>query len=225
MRDDSITAILEDCASRIKELEHSNVENALQIGQHLERAFAACKRGEFVCWIEREFAWSYETACRYRRVARLAATCHCDSFVDLNISLSAVHLLAALDDVAVAQKVLDAARNQRVTRRIAEELAAEAEPPEAIESASEEPAGGAEKDAEPETAPSAVRSPPPTLRWLRQAVRLTDEQWKREVGEFGGPASVSALIRALDDKHRAIFGRDAVTAAADRAEGRSRRAA
>lgn len=95
-------------ARRIKSLASKTAELAIQIGQELFDVKEVLGHGHFGPWLQAEFGWSERTAQNYMR---LYHTFKNANFADLNIGLSALHLLAspAVDDDTRAA-ALDLAR-------------------------------------------------------------------------------------------------------------------
>jgi hypothetical protein len=59
---------LDTIADDINQLERANI---FDIGGLLIEAKAQCEHGQWMPWLETEFAWSADTAERYMKVARL----------------------------------------------------------------------------------------------------------------------------------------------------------
>jgi Protein of unknown function (DUF3102) len=83
---------LDDIAVEIRALERSN---AFDTGDLLIEAHDACEHGEWYAWLEREFAWSEDTADNYMRAARLAAKSR--TVRDLKVPMRIIYDLA--DDI------------------------------------------------------------------------------------------------------------------------------
>lgn len=82
----------------IKQLAKPAAQAALEIGQHLLTVKAALPHGHFLPWLQAEFTWSERTARNYMRIAERFKSA---KFSDLNISLSALHLLCGADSETV----------------------------------------------------------------------------------------------------------------------------
>lgn len=82
-------------AGRIKSRAKPTAQAAVEIGLDLQEVKAALPHGQWGTWLQSEFGWSNRTARRYIKIAEMFKT---DNLSDLNISLSALHLLASADD-------------------------------------------------------------------------------------------------------------------------------
>lgn len=90
--DPNAAAICQGAAARIKSRSRQTARLAIEIGRDLIDAKEALPHGQWLPWLEAEFGWSESTAQRY---IRLAKTFKSVNLTDLNISLSALHLLAS----------------------------------------------------------------------------------------------------------------------------------
>jgi hypothetical protein len=127
---------LDGIASKIRTLEKNNVANIIAIGELLEEAAGLIPHGEYATWLKASFGWSSKTAYRYRNVFNLSESCQIDNFVDievdLNISISALYLLAELNLAdSKAKAVIAAAKRHRVTYLMAKQIIADSEKHEA----------------------------------------------------------------------------------------------
>lgn len=127
---------LEKIAKEIRELEKRNLISAvIWIGERLYFADKElCGHGEYQDWIKREFGWSYRTALNYRNVYEFEK-CHPDIFQAMNITLSALYYLAALDegdedDRVMRDAIIEAAKKGRVNYKMAVQIAQDAIAPD-----------------------------------------------------------------------------------------------
>ena len=90
---DAVDAELAEHANEIRKLGKRAIGDVIEVGKHLIAAKKLAGHGNWLPWLEREFGWASEsTALRFMRAAELAKSV---SLTDLNIDLSAIHLLAA----------------------------------------------------------------------------------------------------------------------------------
>jgi hypothetical protein len=92
--------------------------------------------GEYGAWLKASFGWSSKTAYRYRKVFNLSEICQNDNSVnievDLNLSISALYLLAELNLAEPqAEAIIAAAKKCRVTYSIAKQIIADVDAREA----------------------------------------------------------------------------------------------
>ena len=130
-------------AGQIKALEKKNIANLVEIGGLLEEAAKLIPRGEYGAWLKANFGWSSKTAYRYRMVSNLAVVCQIDKKIDietdLNLSLSALYLLADMPVVdARSIAIVAAARCGRVTYSAAKQIIADTDKAEAEKAAARE---------------------------------------------------------------------------------------
>ena len=71
-------------AAAIRALGKRVVRDVIEIGLHLTEAKAACRHGEWLPWLEREFAWKEQTARNF--MAAYALVGKSPKFGDLNAS-------------------------------------------------------------------------------------------------------------------------------------------
>jgi Protein of unknown function (DUF3102) len=133
-------------SKKIHALEKNNLSNVLRIGGLLREASEQiCGHGEYQDWLKREFGWSYQTALNYRNVYDFAAASSSrwrqtfsprsvpekpngwvfGDLDDLNITLSALYLVAAMkgeDEQDSRLAIIEAAKKGRVTYRTAREI-------------------------------------------------------------------------------------------------------
>jgi hypothetical protein len=77
---------------RIHNLARMTATGIVQIGQYLTEVKARLKHGQFLDWIEREFAWSEPSAQRFMRVHERFKSVN---LTDMTIDVSALYLIAA----------------------------------------------------------------------------------------------------------------------------------
>lgn len=92
LTDRNIADLAQGAAERIKSRSKPTAQHAVEIGQDLEKVYAALPHGQWGVWLQAEFGWSESTALRYRRLAKRFKSVN---LTDLEISLSALHLLAS----------------------------------------------------------------------------------------------------------------------------------
>jgi hypothetical protein len=92
--DDHVPRNDAEMAEYAREIRELGREAVGQIGQRLIKAKALCRHGDWLPWLEREFGWGERTAQRYMAIARALAS-NASRLTDLDIDLSALHLLAA----------------------------------------------------------------------------------------------------------------------------------
>jgi hypothetical protein len=88
---------LQAITAQIKQLERRTIDNVVEIGRLLAQACEQCDHGQYEDWLSENFSWSLSTALRYRKVYKLSEDPqirHVGGFDRLNMTLSAVHLLA-----------------------------------------------------------------------------------------------------------------------------------
>jgi hypothetical protein len=83
---------LAEHVAAIRRLGKQTRENVVEIGRHLIACKRIVGRGNFGCWLDREFGWAERTAQNFMRVAEMAETAN---FADLDLPVSALYLLAA----------------------------------------------------------------------------------------------------------------------------------
>jgi hypothetical protein len=229
------TRTLPQIAKAIKTLEKRTIQNVIEIGKLLHEASAKCEHGEYMDWLKSEFSWSDQTALNYRHVYNLTQNPNSLDFAGLNISISAVYLVArclkseAPDDLAAGKAIIAAAKKDRVTypkaAAIFEKYRLDHQPDEAesdeVES-DEAESDEAESGAPPEpTADSDKLSP---LRpedkvgnALCTLVACVDDDWT-EASKTITRVQLRQIIGLLELAYAARVGDDPVQAAADRAE-------
>jgi hypothetical protein len=215
---------LDAIARQVKALEKNNIGNVVKIGELLNKARDGIEHGEFMAWVSREFSWSYRTALRYERAYLFAHNCHSGTFEKLDLSLTALHLVAdpATDEKA-RKAIIRAALKGRVTNAIALGIIEKSRPadrpdPFAIEPLPEERGGEARSPASaPEQAGESVSEPVQLLQRLNDLVRRENHDWTSTIETLG-----SIKVREIVNGLRAALDRysqdKAVKIKADRAE-------
>lgn len=87
------TLTLDEIATEIRGLGKRIIRDVIEIGERLTQAKALCVHGEWLPWLDREFAWSSKTAERFMSVAALGRQNR--QIVEYDIPLSGLYLLAA----------------------------------------------------------------------------------------------------------------------------------
>lgn len=105
----------------IKGLMRRSAQDIMDIGHHLIAVKALLEHGDFVAWLQAEFAWTPRTAQRFMRVA---TTFTSDNVSLVNIAPSALYLLASPSTPETARdEALERARQgERVTHRVAQQV-------------------------------------------------------------------------------------------------------
>jgi hypothetical protein len=223
---------------KIKTLEKNNISNVVEIGRLLDEASNQCEHGEYMAWLDREFDWSYRTSVNYRNAYEFAQTCNGFTFESLNLSLTALYLVAGMngdDEQAAREAIIEAARQRRVTRSIALEIIARLKPPiesvppdEPDESPAPDEAGGDEAllPDDDETAPPGSGGGPPSelIRALDCVLRCSErtEVWPKVI-EAIGSAKFRKIIETLKAAYDEHNKNSSVKSAADRAEAKATR--
>jgi Protein of unknown function (DUF3102) len=141
---------LDKIAKKIKAKEKGGIRSVIEIGRLLHEASEQCEHGEYMDWLKREFEWSHDTAMNYRNVYELSQNPNCSDFDQLNISATALYVVAKMkgdDQNAARDAVLEAARKGRVSRAVAAEIIEGFKPP----SAEPDPEPGSESESESES--------------------------------------------------------------------------
>src|SRR6266550_4388482 len=97
---------LPQISGKIKTLEKSTISNVVEIGRLLHEAREQCEHGEYTAWLSREISWSYRTSLRYHYAYAFAQNCQIGTFDQMNLSLSALHLVADVCTPEVARKAI-----------------------------------------------------------------------------------------------------------------------
>jgi len=79
-------------AAAIRQLGKQTVENVIEIGRRLAECRKLVVRGKWLPWLDREFGWTEQTALNFMRAHDLSKS---KKFLDLNLPVSALYLLAA----------------------------------------------------------------------------------------------------------------------------------
>jgi hypothetical protein len=218
---------LDAIARQVRALEKKNVGNIVKIGELLSKVRDGddgLKHGEYMEWVSREFVWSYRTALRYRYAYHFAEKCPRGTFDKLNLSISALHLVA---DPATGEKeqkaITRAALKGRVTKAIALDIIEKCRPADSDVSPSSpppiEPLPEESGRASPAASASPGKSNPVQLLQSLGALVHEDHDWTVTI-EALGPARIREIVNGL----KAVLDRysqdKAVKAMADRAEAR-----
>jgi hypothetical protein len=118
-------ASLAEHAEAIRKYAKLTVESVIETGRHLTEAKKLVGHGNWLPWLEREFAWTEQTALNFMRVAELSKS---KSVLDLNTPLSALYLLAREDTPpeAVEEIAERSARGERTSLSDAQRTVAKA---------------------------------------------------------------------------------------------------
>ena len=84
--------LVEDRAGQIHQLARKTAAGIALIGEYLTDVKAQLKHGQFLEWIDREFAWKEWTAQQFMKVYKCSKTVN---FTDLEMDVSALYLIAA----------------------------------------------------------------------------------------------------------------------------------
>jgi hypothetical protein len=106
-------------AAQIKRLEKQTIGNVIETGRLLSEARALIKHGDWRPWLKANFEWSRRTATRFINVYELSSQIDLSA---LNISLSALYLLADLKSPVKRDQIVEAAKTGRVTFEIAQNI-------------------------------------------------------------------------------------------------------
>ena len=87
------TAELAEHATEIRRLREQVVEDVIEIGNRLTECKKLCAHGAWIPWLKNEFGWTEQTALNLMRVKKLIGKSK--KFLDLNLPVSALYLLAA----------------------------------------------------------------------------------------------------------------------------------
>lgn len=110
---------LDAIAAQIKRLETQTIGNVIETGRLLSEARALIKHGDWRPWLKANFEWSMRTATRSINVYELSTQVELSA---LNISLSALYLLADLKSPVERYQIVEAAKTRRVTFGIAQNI-------------------------------------------------------------------------------------------------------
>jgi hypothetical protein len=123
----TVNTALVSISKKIKALEKKSIANVIEIGKLLHQASEQIEHGDYMDWLKSEFGWSHQTAYNYRNVYALSQNSKILNFDKLDISISALYLVAKImnhdppDEIAVAcaTAVIDAAKRKRVSYTMA----------------------------------------------------------------------------------------------------------
>lgn len=88
----SVSNHLDEHAAIIRWLGKKAIHDIIEIGRRLSEAKKIAGHGNWLPWLEKEFGWTEQTALNFMRVHELAKS---KNFLDLNLPVSALYLLAA----------------------------------------------------------------------------------------------------------------------------------
>jgi hypothetical protein len=122
---------LKQTAERVRALGKRVVSDVIEIGRLLSEAKHRVGHGRWQSWLDQEFGWTDRTARNFMRLYELAQA-KSENFSDLNVSMSALYLLAARSTPDTARDViLERARSgEPVTVATVRCIVAEASEPE-----------------------------------------------------------------------------------------------
>ena len=106
-------------ADQIKRLEKQTIGNVIETGRLLSKARTLIKHGDWRPWLKANFEWSPRTATRFINVYQLSIEMDLSA---LNISSSALYLLADLKSRGKRYQIVEAAKTRRVTFEIAQSI-------------------------------------------------------------------------------------------------------
>jgi N6-adenosine-specific RNA methylase IME4 len=172
------TSSLAEHATEIHRLGKRVVADVIEIGQRLKLCKDICGHGNWLSWLEREFAWSDETARKYMRAADLATKFQ--PGWNLNVPLSALYLLAAPSTPDEAREAII----ERVN-------AGEAVSTEDIKTEIAAPAANANHDSHlrrpgAERSPSGIAMPPHVTAAVERAIASSEENRRRQEAAGNG---------------------------------------
>jgi hypothetical protein len=222
---------LPQIAKAIKALEKKDIRSAIEKGKLLEEASKKCDHGQYMEWLKTEFGWSHSTSLRYRSVHNLSQNRQFGDFAKLNISISAVYLLAN-SDVLVRNAIIKAAKSGRVSYRIALDILEKWKHPEP-----NPPPPPAKPDSPSDSAEESDEESPTDDDTKEQLIELTELvngmlDTSNRIAELTQEMSANDLakidvaklhksIRTLQAVYDAHAEKSAVKAAADRAADRA----
>jgi hypothetical protein len=101
-------------ADAIRSLGKRVIADIIEIGRRLAEAKVLAGHGNWIPWLDREFAWTEQTALNFIRVYELAES---KNFFDLSLPVSGLYLLAAPSTPAEAREEINerAAAGEKVT--------------------------------------------------------------------------------------------------------------
>lgn len=140
---------------QIKTLEKRTIATVVDIGRLLEQASELSEHGEYTNWLRVNFGWSHNTSLRYRAIYRLSQNRQIGDFDRLNMSVSALYLLASnIDRTPVRDALVAAAQSGRVSYSAAKRIVEDIEKEFAEEDAKEKKTADKTPAVEPEPEPS-----------------------------------------------------------------------
>lgn len=108
-------------ADEIKDLVRRTAQNIIDIGNKLQEVKQILGHGEFGAWLNKEFNWSLSTAAKMMQASKQFKNVN---FTDLNLSLSAIYLLAApsTPDSARVEALSRASNGESISFTLAKKL-------------------------------------------------------------------------------------------------------
>jgi len=225
---------------RIKSIEKGTLASVVEIGRELIAAEAECEHGEWASWLKTNFSWSVRTALRYRKVAEFCTACDDGAYGldvtlgDMDISLSALYFVAALDQ-AVAKSIAMRAINTRVTLNVAKEIAALCEDGRGARGEDEQtPAPPAEEsDAELSLSDDGFREaddglPPAADEPFSAGLSLLADELDQNpenliaAAKAFDPERLRRIVTQLERVLKTVSGDETIKQKADRAQARQR---
>jgi hypothetical protein len=86
-------SVLAEIAEEIRKLGKRAAGDVIEIGRRLSEVKKICGHGNWLSWLQREFAWTHRHALNYMRVYELSLKS--ENFADLGIPVSGLYRLAA----------------------------------------------------------------------------------------------------------------------------------
>lgn len=120
--DNDTAQFVQQQTGELRAIMRRTTQDIFEIGQKLLQIKAKLGHGNFQTWLEAEFAWSWDTAKRFMRVAKVFG--ENQQFADFDIAPSALYELAAPSTpVEMREEALErAAQGQTITRGVTQEL-------------------------------------------------------------------------------------------------------
>lgn len=113
--------LIKQRADEIKDLVRRTAQNLIDIGNKLQEVKQILAHGEFGNWLNKEFNWSLSTAAKMMQASKQFKNVN---FTDLNLSLSAIYLLAApsTPDSARVEALSRASQGESISFTLAKKL-------------------------------------------------------------------------------------------------------
>jgi hypothetical protein len=224
---------LAQISRKIKALEKNSIKNAIEIGKLLHEAYEQCDHGEYMKWLDAEFSWSHQTSLRYRSIYNLTQNQHGVDFNSLNISLTALYLVARMKDdgeQVACKAIINTAKRRRVTYRIAHDIIAKLNPslrpPPPSPPIELPPIGPRPIEPLDDDLPSDPNNPDDENELaaaLRTVLRYSEcsAAWPKAIQAIGGRVKLQEIIETEKSVYEKHCGKDAIQAKADRAEAKA----